>query len=66
MELVTRAGEDETLRGRFRLLSCGSVGGPALLAAFRPDAAAVDGKKRDDLLVAVSRAAAGDGFEGIV
>ena len=66
VELVTRAGEDETLRGRFRLLSCGSVGGPALLAAFRPDAAAVDGKKRDDLLVAVSRAAAGDGFEGIV
>ncbi|MCR5843989.1 MAG: sigma-E processing peptidase SpoIIGA [Oscillospiraceae bacterium] len=66
VELVTRAGEDEALRGRFRLLSCGSVGGPALLAAFRPDDAAVDGKKRDDLLVAVTRAAAGDGFEGIV
>ena len=66
VELVTRAGEEEALRGRFRLLSCSGVAGPALLAAFRPDAAAVDGKARDDLLVAVSSSAAGDGFEGVV
>ena len=50
---------------RFRLLRCGSVGGPALLAAFRPDTVTVDGEKRS-LLVAVSENAKGDGFEGIV
>jgi stage II sporulation protein GA (sporulation sigma-E factor processing peptidase) len=66
VELLTRAAEDESLRGRFRLLSCTGVAGPALLAAFRPDAVTVDGKTRDDLLVAVSGAAVGDGFKGVV
>jgi len=50
---------------RFRLLQCGSIGGPALLAAFRPDAIMVDGEKCS-LLVAVSGNVRGDGFEGIV
>lgn len=49
----------------FRLLRCGSIGGTALLAAFRPDAVTVDGE-RQLLLVAVSSAAKGDGFEGII
>ena len=55
----------EALPCRFRLLQCASVGGPALLAAFRPDTVTVDGEKRT-LLVAISDAAKGDGFEGIV
>ena len=55
----------EALPCRFRLLQCASVGGPALLAAFRPDTVTVDGEKRS-LLVAISDAAKGDGFEGIV
>ncbi len=50
---------------RFRLLECASVGGPALLAAFRPDTVTVDGEKRT-LLAAISENAKGDGFEGIV
>lgn len=66
VELVTLAAALPELRGRFRLLSCRSVGGDALLAAFRPDAAEVDGKARDDLLAAVSKEAAGDGFQGVV
>ena len=66
VELVSQAGRLPELCGRFRLLSCGSVGGPTLLAAFRPDTVRVDGKERDDLLCAVSAAAKGDGFEGIV
>ncbi len=66
VELVSQAGRLPELRGRFRLLSCGSVAGPTLLAAFRPDTVCVDGKERDDLLCAVSAAAKGDGFEGIV
>lgn len=66
VELVSMAGRLPELRGRFRLLSCGSVAGPTLLAAFRPDAVRIDGKARDALLCAVSSAARGDGFEGIV
>lgn len=65
VELLERAAEDEELRGRFRLLRAGSVAGPTLLAAFRPDGATVDGKERA-LIVAVSEAAEGDGFQGIV
>ena len=66
VELVSQASLLPELRGRFRLLSCGSVAGPTLLAAFRPDAVRIDGRARDDLLAAVSSAACGDGFEGIV
>lgn len=66
VELVSLAGELPETRGRFRLLRCGSVAGPTLLAAFRPDAAEIDGKTRRDLLAAVSQAAEGDGFQGIV
>ncbi len=66
VELVSQAGRLPELRGRFRLLSCESVAGSTLLAAFRPDTVRVDGKERDDLLCAVSEAAKGDGFEGIV
>ena len=66
VELLERSAENPALCGRFRLLRCSSVAGTALLAAFRPDEAAVDGKARDDLLAAVSPAARGDGFQGIV
>lgn len=64
VELVEAAGADSGLRGRFRLLRCSSVAGDALLAAFRPDEAALDGAVTP-LLVAVTPRAAGDGFEGI-
>ena len=65
VELLERAAEDPETRGRFRLLRAGSVAGSTLLAAFRPDGAEVDGKPRP-VLVAVTEAAQGDGFEGIV
>ena len=65
VELLERAAEDPEIRGRFRLLRAGSVAGPVLLAAFRPDKITVDGKERA-LLVAVSGTAEGDGFRGIV
>ena len=63
--LVARAGEDPRLRGRFRLVSCSSVGGHTLLAAFRPDAAEIAGEPRE-LLAAISPNAKGDGFDGVV
>ncbi len=65
VELIERAAAVPELKGRFRLLRCGSVAGPALLAAFRPDEAQVD-RERRMLLVAVSKEAEGDGFRGIV
>ena len=66
MELVARAGTVPALCGRFRLLSCTSVAGRGLLAAFRPDGAEIGGERRDGILAAVSRAAEGDGFQGII
>ncbi len=66
VELVETAGALPEYRGRFRLLRCRSVAGEALLAAFRPDGAELDGKPRSDLLAAISPEARGDGFEGIV
>lgn len=54
------------LAGRFRLIPYSSVGGHGLLPIFRPEALAVGGDARRDLLVAVSPAAQGDGFEAII
>ena len=54
------------LAGRFRLIPYSSVGGHGLLPVFRPEHLAVGGDARRDLLVAVSPAAQGDGFEAIL
>lgn len=55
-----------SLAGRFRLLPFSAVGGRGLLPVFRPERLSVGGEERRDLLVAVSPAAQGDGFEGII
>lgn len=55
-----------SLTGRFRLLPFSAVGGRGLLPVFRPERLSVGGEERRDLLVAVSAAAQGDGFEGIL
>ncbi|MBR5344056.1 MAG: sigma-E processing peptidase SpoIIGA [Oscillospiraceae bacterium] len=54
------------LAGRFRLIPYRAVGASGLLPVFRPEALSVAGEERQDLLVAVSLAAQGEGFEGIV
>lgn len=54
------------LAGRFRLIPYSSVGGHGLLPVFRPERLSVGGEERRDLLVAVSPAAQGDGFEAII
>ena len=54
------------LRGRFRLVSYSALGGGGLLPAFRPDSVLIDGAPRAALMVAVSAAASGDGFQGVV
>ena len=55
-----------SLVGRFRLIPYRTVGGGGLLAVFRPEGLWIDGAPQRDLLVAVSAAAQGEGFEGIV
>ena len=55
-----------TLAGRLRLIPYSAVGGRGLLAVFRPERLTVGGEERRDLLVAVSPAAQGDGFEGLI
>ncbi|MEI3085592.1 MAG: sigma-E processing peptidase SpoIIGA [Oscillospiraceae bacterium] len=66
MELVTAAGESPELAGRMRLIPFSALGGTGLLPVFRPDSVRVDGEERTGLLAAISAAAAGDGFEGIL
>lgn len=66
VELVTAAGEITELAGRMRLIPFSALGGTGLLPVFRPDSVRVDGEERTGLLAAISAAAAGDGFEGIL
>ena len=66
VELVTAAGENPELAGRMRLIPFSALGGTGLLPVFRPDSVRVDGEERTGLLAAISAAAAGDGFEGIL
>ena len=56
------------LTGVFRLISYSAVGtGSGLLPAFRPDSISIDGRGRDDILVALSpTATGGDGFNCIL
>ena len=63
--LVERAADVPLLRGRLRLIACDSVNGRGLLPLLRPDRAELDGKEMPGMLIAISSAAKGDGFEGI-
>ena len=65
-ELISASQSFPRLKGKFRLLPYKSVGGSGLLPAFRPDKIFVEGKEEKGLLVAVSKAALGDGFEAII
>ena len=65
-ELLSCADALEPLRGRLRLVPYTAVGAKGFLAAFRPDALFIGGRERDDLLVALSPSASGDGFDAII
>lgn len=54
------------LAGRFRLIPYSAVGSSGMLPVFRPDTVLVDGREDKHLLIAVSKNAAGDGFEAII
>ena len=66
VELLMFCDSVPALKGRLRLLPYRSLGGDGLLPLFRPDNIIVDGEAVDDLLVAVSPQAAGDGFEAVL
>ena len=66
VELLEALASEPTLAGRFRLLPFSNLSGSGLLPVFRPDTLLLDGKRADDLLVAVSKNAGGDGFEGLL
>ena len=60
------AEESALCKGKLRLVPFRSLGGGGLLPVFRPEALWVDGKRREDLLVALSREARGEGFDAIL
>ena len=66
VELAEAAASIPALAGKLRLVPYRSLSGGGLLPAFRPDYLSVDGKETEDLLVAVSPEARGDGFEAIL
>lgn len=66
VELTEAAARIPALSGRFLLVPYSSLGGGGLLPAFRPDYLSVNGTETSDLLVAVSPAARGDGFDAIL
>ena len=66
VELLEAQGQLPGLAGRLRLIPFRSLNGEGLLPLFRPDALYVDQKKCEDLLVAISPEARGDGFEAIL
>ena len=66
VELLEALGTVPELSGRFRLLPCSHLGGESLLPVFRPESLLLDGSVAEDLLVAISPQAAGDGFEALL
>jgi len=65
-ELIELSRQLPQLSGRFRLVSYSAVGSKGLLAAFRPEQLYINGQKNTEYIIAVSPAAAGDGFDAIV
>ena len=66
VELVETCAAVPELAGRVRLLPFSAVGGGGLLPVFRPERLLIDGREDRDRLVAISPAASGDGFVGIL
>lgn len=66
VELVSALESLPACPVRLRLISYSSIGGGGLLPVFRPDKVKLDGEERPGLVVGISPAAAGDGFQAIV
>lgn len=66
VELLETAADIPAIAGRLRLIPFRSLGGAGLLPVFRPDGLWIDGRETDDVLVAISRQAGGNGYEAIL
>ena len=66
VELLEALSHDVLYAGKLRLVPFRSLSGGGLLPVFRPEGLWVDGKRREDLLVALSREARGEGFDAII
>lgn len=64
-DFVEAAAALPELRGKLRLIPYSTLSGSSMLAAFTPEKALIDGESRE-LLVGISTAARGEGFEGIL
>lgn len=66
VELVERLSGDPAWHGKLRLAPFRSLGGSGVLPVFRPEGLWIDGARREDLLIALSPLARGDGFDAIL
>jgi len=66
VELLEAAAAYPELGRRLRLIPYSALGGQGLLPVFRPERLLIGGREDRGSLVAISPAAAGKGFEGIV
>lgn len=65
VEMLQCADAIEELQGRFRLIPYSSLGGSGLICAFRPDFARCE-ERELEIMAAISKNAAGDGFQAII
>ena len=66
VELLERLSRDPAWAGKLRLAPFRSLGGSGLLPVFRPEALWIDGERCENLLIAISPQARGEGFEAIL
>ena len=66
VELLEHLSRDPFWTGKLRLAPFRSLGGSGLLPVFRPEALWIDGERCENLLIAISPRARGEGFEAIL
>ena len=66
VEIIEFSQNLSELKGKLRLIPFTALSGSGTLPVFRPESLIIDGKENNELLVAVSKSASGDGFEALI
>lgn len=66
VEIIEFSQNIPELKGKLRLIPFTALSGSGTLPVFRPESLIIDGKENNELLVAVSKSASGDGFEALI
>ena len=66
VELLERLSRDPAWAGKLRLAPFRSLAGSGLLPIFRPDGLWINGERCENLLIAISAQARGEGFDAIL